>query len=65
MMDIQFSSVQFRELQLIAWNLLKVTQRITINDYNGDVSGDSGVDDDGGGAGHDSAVGGNNGDTSL
>ena len=64
MMDIQFSSVQFRQLQLTAWYLLKVTQRIPINDYNGDVSGDSG-DDDGGGAGHDSAVGDNDRDTSL
>ena len=65
MMNIQFRSVQFRELQLISWNLLKVTQRITINGYNGDVSGDRGINDDGAGDGHDSAVAGNDGDASL
>lgn len=58
-----FSSVQ--GAKLISWNLLKVTQRITINGYNGDVSGDRGINDDGAGDGHDSAVAGNDGDASL
>lgn len=33
----------------ILWNLVKVTQRIIINDYNGDGNDDSDINNDGGG----------------